>query len=405
MPPFENRWQMYLESLKAADRLRSLVPGRPEGAAIIERDGRKLINFSSNNYLGLAQHPSLIERANAWTQQWGTGSGASRLVTGTYEIHDAVEQKLAAFKGTEAALIFNSGYQANATVLPALFDKEVLGQAPLVFTDKFVHASLHHGCRAADVREIRFRHNDYGHLETLLQKHQNKPGLRFILTESVFSMDGDRADLSALSELAARFDAFLYIDEAHATGVLGPKGAGLSAAVPDTVPNMMPGQIDLVMGTFSKALGSFGAYVACSKRLKDYLVNRCGGLIYATALPPGVLGAMDAALDLVPGLNHEREVLQKNAGRVRQALNDQGISTAGSTTQIVPAVIGSASATLEASHLLEEAGILGVAIRPPTVPVGSSRIRFAMSAAHTETHIQTLLDVIPALASLQVNLP
>ena len=397
MPTFENRWQTYLERLKAEDRLRFLVPGRPDVAAIIERNGRKLINFSSNNYLGLAEHTSLIERANAWTQQWGAGAGASRLVTGTYEIHDAVEQKLAVFKGTEAALIFNSGYQANASVLPALFDKDVLGESPLVFTDKYVHASLHHGCRAAGVREIRFRHNDYSHLETLLQKHQSKPGSRFILTESVFSMNGDRADLSALTDLAARFDAFLYVDEAHATGVLGPKGAGLSATV--------PGKIDLVMGTFSKALGSFGAYVACSKRLKDYLINRCGGLIYATALPPGVLGAMDAALDLVPGLDSERELLHANAQRLRQMLNDYQISTAGSTTQIVPAVIGSAEATLQASSQLEEAGILGVAIRPPTVPAGSSRIRFAISAAHSEEHVQALLDVVPTLASLQTDTP
>jgi len=395
MPSFDNHWHVYLESLKAEGRLRALVPGRPNGTAIIERGGRTLINFSSNNYLGLAEHPALIERAINWTQQWGAGSGASRLVTGTYDIHDSVEQKLAIFKGTEAALIFNSGYQANATVLPALFDKDVLGDVPLVFTDKYVHASLHHGCRAAGVHEIRFRHNDLSHLESLLQKHQSKSGARFILTESVFSMDGDCADLTALTDLAARYDAFLYVDEAHATGVLGPKGAGLSATV--------SGKIDCVMGTFSKALGSFGAYVACSQRLKDYLVNRCGGLIYATALPPGVLGAIDAALDLMPMLDAERETLQHHAQRLRSALNDHQISTAGSTTQIVPAVMGSVAATLEASALLEGAGILGVAIRPPTVPQGSSRIRFAVSSVHTEEHLQALFAVVPKLADLQTN--
>ena len=393
MPSFDKHWHVYLETLKVENRLRTLVPGRPDGAAIIKRGGRSLINFSSNNYLGLAEHPALIERAMAWTQEWGAGAGASRLVTGTYDIHETVEQKLAAFKGTEAALIFNSGYQANATVLPALFDKDVLGEAPLVFTDKYVHASLHHGCRAAGVREIRFRHNDMSHLESLLQKHQSKPGARFILTESVFSMDGDCADLAVLAELAARFDAFLYVDEAHATGVLGPKGAGLSATV--------PGKVDCVMGTFSKALGSFGAYVACSQKLKDYLINRCGGLIYATALPPAVLGAMDAALDLMPSLDRERKSLQANAQRLRAALSDHQISTAGSTTQIVPAVMGSVTATLQASKLLEDAGILGVAIRPPTVPQGLSRIRFAVSAAHTDDHLSVLLDVVPDLASLQ----
>jgi len=395
MPSFEHYWQAYLETLKAENRLRTLVPGRPDGAAVIERNGKKLINFSSNNYLGLAQHPALIERATAWTQKWGAGAGASRLVTGTLEIHTELEEKLAAFKRTEAALIFNSGYQANASVLPAIFDKEVLGNAPLVFTDKFVHASIHHGCHAAGVRQIRYRHNDYDHLETLLQKHGDNIAPRFILTESVFSMDGDCADITALTDLAQKYDAFLFIDEAHATGVLGPQGAGLSA--------IMPGQIDCVMGTFSKALGSFGAYIACSNKLKDYLVNKCGGLIYATALPPGLLGAIDAALDLVSSLDRDRAMLQDNAKRLRQSLSDHQIATAGSTTQIVPALTGSVEATLIASRMLEDAGMLGVAIRPPTVPQGSSRIRFALSAAHTEQHIQTLLDLVPELAALQAN--
>lgn len=395
MPSFDQNWHAYLEALKAKDSLRRLTTGRPDGAAVIKRDGRKLINFSSNNYLGLANHPALIERANAWTEEWGTGAGASRLVTGTFDIHEAIEDKLAFFKQTEAALIFNSGYQANASVIPALLDKDVLGSTPLVFTDKLVHASIHHGCKAAGVREIRYRHNDYNHLESLFKKHHDKSGTRFVLTESVFSMDGDCADLNALTELAEKYDAFLYIDEAHATGVLGPKGAGLSAT--------MPGKIDCVMGTFSKALGSFGAYVACSAKLKEYLVNCCGGLIYATALPPGVLGAMDAALDLVPTMDRERLQLQENAQRLRQRLNDYQISTASSTTQIVPAVIGSTEATLEASQLLEEAGILGVAIRPPTVPKGSSRIRFAVSSAHDDMHIKTLLGVVPDLASFQAG--
>jgi 8-amino-7-oxononanoate synthase len=208
-------------------------------------------------------------------------------------------------------------------------------------------------------------------------------------------MDGDCADITALTDLAQKYDAFLFIDEAHATGVLGPQGAGLSA--------IMPGQIDCVMGTFSKALGSFGAYIACSNKLKDYLVNKCGGLIYATALPPGLLGAIDAALDLVSSLDRDRAMLQDNAKRLRQSLSDHQIATAGSTTQIVPALTGSVEATLIASRMLEDAGVLGVAIRPPTVPQGSSRIRFALSAAHTEQHIQTLLDLVPELAASQAN--
>jgi 8-amino-7-oxononanoate synthase len=395
MTPFEQRWDMYLESLKKADRYRTLTPVRPLGGALIERAGRTLIDFSSNNYLGLAGHPALIDRAEAWMRAWGAGAGASRLVTGTFEIHAAVERKLAALKRTEAALIFNSGYQANSSVLPALFDADILGEAPLVFTDKLVHASLHHGCRAAGVREIRFRHNDLGHLENLLKKHQAKAGARFILTESVFSMDGDRAELAALSDIADRYGAFLYVDEAHATGVLGPNGMGLSGDI--------PGKVDLIMGTFSKALGSFGAYVACSKRLKEMLVNRCGGLIYATALPPGVLGAMDAALDLVPTLDTERARLQANAERLRTVLRDQGLDTGGSTTQIVPAVIGSEKAALAAARGLEDAGILGIAIRPPTVPGGASRIRLAVTAAHTDAQMNALCAAVPALAAVKAK--
>ncbi|MBT7485677.1 MAG: 8-amino-7-oxononanoate synthase, partial [Rhodospirillales bacterium] len=304
MSRLDDQLENFLETLKGKGVLRDLKPGNPDGAAHVWRDGQKLINFSSNNYLGLTQHPKLIERAVAWTEKWGTGSGASRLVTGTFEAHTMVEEKLAGLKGTESALIFNSGFQANGAVLPALFDKEMLGRDAIVFTDRLIHASLHQGCRAAGVHEIRFRHNDLPHLESLLEKYDQDGGRKFILTESVFSMDGDRADLEGLCDLADKFDAFLYVDEAHATGVLGPQGMGLSGDV--------LGRVDLVMGTFSKALGSFGGYVACSERLKDYLINRAGGFIYSTSLPPGVLGAMDAALDLVPEMDAERSKLHRH---------------------------------------------------------------------------------------------
>ncbi len=393
MSPIDDELKSFLERLEKADRHRVLTPGRPEGAAIIVRQGKRLINFSSNDYLGLSNHPDLIDRARAWTETWGAGAAASRLVTGTLEIHEMIEQKIAALKGTEAALIFNSGYQANATILPALFDRDVLGQDALVFTDRLVHASIHHGCRAAAVREIRYRHNDTGHLETLLKKHQGRKGFRFIITESVFSMDGDCADLQALTDLAERYDAFIYLDEAHATGVMGPKGMGLSGEV--------PGKIDLVMGTFSKALGCFGAYVACSERLRDYLINRCGGLIYATALPPAVLGAIDAALDLVPTLDRERQTLRNHAAALRQSFQDHQIDTAHSASQIVPAVMGSETATLKASDVLLDAGLLGVAIRPPTVPKDTSRLRLAVTAAHTNDHMAKLLSVVPELASVK----
>ncbi|QCO19026.1 8-amino-7-oxononanoate synthase (plasmid) [Azospirillum brasilense] len=379
-------FRQHLDRLDGRHARRHLLPVRPEGAGRIRRNGRTLLNFSSNDYLGLASHPLLVERAGDWARRWGAGATASRLVCGTLELHAEVEAKLARLKGTEAALLFNSGWQANAAVLPALFDRELLGGDALVFTDRLNHASLHHGCAAAGVRQIRFRHNDLGHLEALLAQRAGEPGARFIVTESVFSMDGDRADVPALAALAERHGAFLFLDEAHATGVLGPRGMGLAA--------LGEGRVDLAMGTFSKALGGFGAYVAGSRALCDYLVNRCGGLIYATALPPAVLGAMDAALDLVPTLDAERARLQGMAERLRAAFHGLGIATAGSSTQIVPAITGSEEDALALSRRLEERGILGIAIRPPTVPPGTSRLRFALSAAHTDADLETLTGAV-----------
>jgi 8-amino-7-oxononanoate synthase len=240
-----------------------------------------------------------------------------------------------------------------------------------------------HGCRAAGVRQIRYRHNDLDHLDALLAERSGRPGARFILTESVFSMDGDRTDIAALADIADRHDAFLYIDEAHATGVLGPHGMGLSGDA--------PGRVDLIMGTFSKALGGFGAYIAGSKALCDFLVNRSGGFIYTTALPPAGLGAIDAALDLVPTLEAERARLQTEAERVRGVFWALGLNTGTSDTQIVPAIVGDETATLEFGRRLEERGILAIAIRPPTVPAGTSRIRLALSAAHGPADIDALI--------------
>ncbi len=383
MSRFDAPFKAHLDALESRHALRLLRPVLPGAPGRVWRDERELLNVSSNDYLGLARHPALIERSREWAERWGSGSTASRLVCGSLEPLHALESRLAAFKGTEAALIFVSGWQTNASIPPALFDPGLLGAEPLVFTDKLIHASLHQGCQAAGVRQIRFRHNDLDHLDDLLRRHREREAARFIVTESVFSMDGDRADLAALADLADRHGAFLYIDEAHATGVLGPRGAGLSATV--------PGRIDLVMGTFGKALGGFGAYVAGSRVLCDLLVNRCSGFVYATALPPAVLGAIDAALDLVPDMEAERRHLQAQAARFRAALNAAGVDTGASSTQIVPAMVGGDALTLAAAAALDAAGILGVAIRPPTVPAGGARIRFALSAAHAAADIDRLI--------------
>ncbi|MBF0144497.1 MAG: 8-amino-7-oxononanoate synthase [Magnetococcales bacterium] len=363
--------------------LREVDPG-PGGSLVV--GGRTLRNFSSNDYLGLASHPALIERSREWTARWGAGSGSSRLVSGNLSAFAGIEAKIAAGKGSEAALIFASGFQLNASLLPALLDREVLGGEPLVFSDRLNHASIHHGCRAAGVRQIRYRHGDLDHLESLLVRYRSRPGPRFILSETVFSMDGDQVDVAGLIELKGRFGAFLYLDEAHATGVFGPRGWGLAAG-------RDPGA-DLVMGTFSKALGSFGAYAACSRELREYFINRAGGLVYATALPPSVLGAIDAAVELVPTLDERRRELLRGAAELRGFFRGLGLDTGASSTQIVPVLVGEAEAALALSRGLEERGILAVAIRPPTVPPGGARIRFSLTAHHTPEDLAEVARVV-----------
>lgn len=372
-----------LSGIDARGQRRSLRASTiaPHGRML--RDGREFIDFSSNDTLGLSQHPVLVERAREWTRRLGTGAGASRLVTGTSEAHLELETKIAAFKKTEAALLFASGWQANAAVIPALV-KAVADVA--VFTDKLIHASLHHGCAAANVQQIRFRHNDLDHLETLLEERGANSSARMILTESVYSMDGDTANLARLAEIARRHDALLFVDEAHATGVLGPGGAGLSAMLDDGV--------DLVMGTFSKAMGSFGAYVAGSARLCDFLVNTCSGFIYSTAPPPAVLGAIDAALDIVPDMDGERARLGQLGDQLRSGLKALGIDSGASTTHIVPAIIGDAREAVRVSEELAHKGLLASAIRPPTVPAGTSRLRLALRSTHEPEDIDALVSAI-----------
>ena len=394
MRDFEDGWRRCLDDLDRAGRRRRLrLAGRQSNGGL-EIDGRSLLDFSSNDYLGLSRHPALTARAAEFAQRWGAGAGASRLVCGNIQPFSVIEEKLALGKQAEAALVFVSGFQANASILPALFDPKVLGGEPLVFCDKLNHASMIQGCLAAGVRQIRFRHNDLDNLETLLEQHRGDNRPRFIVTETVFSMDGDRSDPAGLAALAERHDAFLYLDEAHATGVLGDGGFGLAKG--------MAGPRCLVMGTFSKALGGFGAYVACTQALRDYLINRCPGMIYATALPPAVLGAMDAALDLVPTLDGPRARLAASADRFRQAMAEVGLDTGASSTQIVPVMMGTEERALNLARALEAEGMLGVAIRPPTVPVGGSRIRFAFSARHTDDEIDRLIEAVVRLAGRRV---
>lgn len=380
--------QAGLAQIDAAGLRRRLRPWHWHNGALHDADGRALIDASSNDYLGLSQHRLVKARAAEWAERHGAGAPASRLVTGTRDITLAVEEKLAAFKRCEAALLFSTGFQANATVIPALATVGAgdTANATAIFSDALNHASIVHGCRVTRAKTQVFRHNDLDHLDDLLARNS---GRKLILTESVFSMDGDRADLPALVKLAERHGAALYVDEAHATGVLGPQGRGLAAECGG-------GGVDVVMGTLGKALGAFGAYIAGSRALIDWLVNRCPGFIYTTALPPAVLGAVDAALDLVPTMDAERARLATNSRRLRDALALRNYDTLNSSTQIVPAVIGSAADALAAAQGLEEAGVLAVAIRPPTVPEGTSRLRLTLNSRLDEVDMQRLLDAVAA---------
>ncbi|OQY47101.1 MAG: 8-amino-7-oxononanoate synthase [Desulfobacteraceae bacterium 4572_87] len=359
--------------------LRQLRAVTPVDGMELRIRGQNTVNFCSNDYLGLSKHPLLMERAIEFTKRYGTGATASRLVCGNYDCFQVVEEKLAALKGTEAALILNSGFQANVSILPALADRETL-----ILSDELNHNSIVQGALLSRCRILRFRHNDVAHLAKLLRENSNKEFSRcLVVTESVFSVDGDQCHMESLVELAHAFDAFLVVDEAHATGVLGPKGMGLCCGK----------GVDLTIGTFGKACGSFGAYAACSRKLRDYLVNCCSGFIYTTALPPSVIGSIDAALDLIPAMDNERKELHAKADFLRSRLQNMGLKTGSSNTQIIPVIIGKERDALNLSRHLENGGALATALRPPTVPEGESRIRLALSVTHTKEQLEDLIQL------------
>ena len=378
----ESRYQAFLDAASSEGLRRSLPEMTPRDARIIQVKGRDYVNLASNDYLALRFRPELIERAREWAARYGVGAGASRLVTGNLDLFGRIEEKVAQLKRNPAALVMASGFQANASVLAALLDRTALGAEPLVFADRLNHASMHFGSKAAGVRELRYRHGDGAHLAELLTRYQGDSRPKFILTESVFSMDGDVAPLAEIAGLARAHDATLIVDDAHATGILGEGGRGLSD------------EADIAIGTFSKALGSFGAYVACSETVRDYLINRCAGLIYATALPPPMLGAIDAALDLLPTLDAERAKVVQLAASLRDAARAAGCDTGNSSTQIVPLIAGDAKAALALSETLRGAGFWGTAIRPPTVPASAARVRLAFTAAHDDGDVERLADLL-----------
>jgi 8-amino-7-oxononanoate synthase len=347
-------------------RLRLL--GGAQGPRVL-LDGRPVLLLCSNDYLGLADHPRVREAAAEAARRWGAGAGASRLISGNMEPHRRLEERLAAFKGYRDALLFGSGYLANLGVIAAL-----AGRGEVVFSDELNHASIVDGCRLAHAETFVYRHRDVEHLAWGLREAGGRGSL--IVTDGVFSMDGDLAPLAELAELARRHGCRLMVDEAHATGAVGPGGRGSVAAAG------LSGEVDLVIGTLGKALGSYGAYVCADPELTEYLLNTARSFIFSTAPPPSAPAAALAALELLeadPGLV---ERLRGNAAALREALAAEGLLAAGPGTQIVPLEVGEAEPTMELCEGLLERGVFVQGIRPPTVPAGSSRLRFSVMATH-----------------------
>jgi 8-amino-7-oxononanoate synthase len=363
-------------------RLR-LIEG-PQGPQVM-LGGRPVLLLCSNNYLGLADHPAVREAAAEAALRWGAGAGASRLISGNMEPHRQLESSLGRFKGYESALLFGSGYLANTGTIAAL-----AGKGEVVFSDELNHASIIDGCRLAAAETFVYRHGDLDHLAWGLREAGKRASL--IVSDGVFSMDGDGAPLPGLLELARRHGARLMVDEAHATGAVGPGGRGSVAAAG------LSGEVDVVVGTLGKALGSYGAYVCADAEIVDYLVNRARTFVFSTAPPPPAVGAAAAALALLEAEPQLVDRLQANAAALRAGLGAEGLAIDRSTAQIVPLEVGDAERTMELCELILERGVFAQGIRPPTVPEGSSRLRFTVMASHTPDELERAAKLVGAAA-------
>ncbi len=339
----------------------------------------------SNDYLGLANHPAVKEAAARAIGDHGTGAGASRLVAGTMELHMELEDRLSAFKKTEAALLFNSGWHANTGCIPAL-----VSRGDDIFCDKLSHASIIDGCILSRANLKRYPHGDMNALEGLLKR--SRASRKLVITDGVFSMDGDIAPLDDILGLAERYGATLLLDDAHATGVLGRNGRGTLEHLGIDNPSVIQ------LGTLGKAFGSYGAFVAGGRRLIELVLNTARSFIYSTALPPAVCAASIKAIDIVEGEPERRERLLRNASLVRDGLKKRGLDTLCSTTQIIPLVVGDAARTMEATRRLLDRGVFVQGIRPPTVPQGTSRLRITVTSEHSTDDLERAVETITEVA-------
>lgn len=376
---------MFEEHLKKLDDqhlLRRLQPIASATGPTVMLNGREIILLSSNNYLGLATHPTVVKAAIDATRVYGTGSGAARLVCGTLTPHESLEATLARFKGTEAALAFAAGYLANISVIPAL-----IGKDGLIFADRLCHASLIDGCRLSGATFRVYRHRDMNHLEQLLARRRTARRT-LIVTDGLFSMDGDIAPMKDLAQLAEQYGAALYVDDAHGTGILGRTGRGTLEHCE------VESRIPYHMGTLSKAIGCAGGYLVGSVDFIAYLVNTCRGFIYTTAPPPASAAAATAAIQVLEQEPERRARLWRNRDRLAQGLARLGFRLAASESPILPVIVGDPDQAMNLAQALLTHGVYAPAIRPPTVPPATSRIRFTITADHTNEHIDGALAAL-----------
>lgn len=376
------RIEEFLQKRKQDKLLRTLSPATFRRNGLRYSKGKEFIDFSSNDYLGLCAHPKLKKAVKDSINILGVGSSASRLLSGDLDIYHELEKEVSRFKGKEEALIFNSGYQANIGIISTFCRR-----GDVIFSDKLNHASIVDGIILSGARCFRFIHNDYNHLKRLLKKERAKFKQALIITETVFSMDGDKPELKELVRLAKDYNCKLMVDEAHATGIFGKRGAGVVEE------EGLIEEVDLIMGTFSKALGGFGAYLASTSKSIKYLINACRSFIYSTALPPSIIAANLASLKLIEEEACRRKELIEKACYFRKKLQELGFKVRGSS-QIVPLIVGDSQKAVKMSRELQKKGYWVLPIRPPTVPKGEARLRFSLTYYHSKEILEKLIKDI-----------